>query len=127
MPGKALAYFSIVTAKALSEFVPVIPAPDQFRELAGKKKEQADRIEKVVEESDHRRTRVSAAMEARCRNKTSVAPYRRARTISHNGAAGIFSDGRFSRTKIPVGSSISASSLLSSNSSVKWSPDFVFS
>src|SRR5438270_13946656 len=123
MPGKARAHFSIVTPKALSEFVPVIPAPDQFRELAGKKKEQADRIEKVVEESDHQRARVSAATAARCRNKTSVAPYRRARTISHNGTAGIFSDGRFSRTKIPVGSSISASPLLSSNRWVNWPPD----
>src|SRR5438067_2634635 len=108
--------FCVITAEALSQLVPVISAPDQLRDLPRKKEEQTERIKKIVEKSDHERTRASAATPVRCRNNTSVAPYFFARVTSQNADGGIFSAGRFSRTKNPDPSSIPASSVLSSKS-----------
>jgi len=74
MRGEARADVGPVNAKALSQFVPVISAPKQLRDLARKKEEQADRIKKIVEEPDHQLVPVSPAAPFACRNKTSVAP-----------------------------------------------------
>src|SRR5438067_10500479 len=99
--------FCVITAEALSQLVPVISAPDQLRDLPRKKEEQTDWVEKIVEEANHAE---------RCRNNTSVAPYFFARLTFHKADGGIFSAGRFSRTKNPDPSSIPASSVLSSKS-----------
>src|SRR5205085_293314 len=46
-------HVATIDAQALSEFVPVISAPEQLGDLARKKKQQPERIEKIVEEPDH--------------------------------------------------------------------------
>ena len=46
-------HLAIINAEALSKFVPVISAPQQLRDLSRKKKQQPERIEKIVEEPDH--------------------------------------------------------------------------
>jgi len=63
MGGQPSAHFAVVGSKTLPQFVPIISAPEELRDLAGKKKEQADRVKKIVEKTDHR-----------VRNSTSVAP-----------------------------------------------------
>src|SRR5438045_9449387 len=104
MRGEPGPHVRIIKAEALSKLVLVIPAPDELRDLPGKKEEEAERVKQIVEKPDHKGERTWA----RCRNKTSVAPYFFARLTTHNPVAGIFSAGRFSRTNTPDGSSIPA-------------------
>src|SRR5207247_1856018 len=84
------------------------------------KKQKPEWPEQIVDDANH----VMLAEGGRRKNKTSVAPYFRARTISQNFVAGVCSAGRFSRTKTPSNSSNRANSLFVMSFSVKLSPDF---
>jgi hypothetical protein len=46
-------HFAIIKTEALPELVPVISAPEQLGNLARKKEEQPNRVEKIIEEPDH--------------------------------------------------------------------------
>src|SRR3984893_7570439 len=122
MHGQPGPHIRVIKTETLSELVPVISAPNQLRDLPGKKEEQAKRVEEIVEEPDHQATRSLPETSTRCRNNTSVAPYFLARVTFHNGVGAIFSAGRFSKTKNPDPSSIPASSVLSSKSWVNSPP-----
>jgi len=56
MRHESRADVAIIQAEALSKFMPVISAPKQFRDLARKKKEETERVEKIVEKAYHEST-----------------------------------------------------------------------
>src|ERR1700686_2816823 len=46
-------HITVVKTEALSEFMPVISPPQQLRNLSRQKKQETERIKKIVEELDH--------------------------------------------------------------------------
>src|SRR5207248_463107 len=65
MRGKPRAHVAIINAEALSEFMSVISAPQQFRNLPRQKKQETERIEKIVEKANHEVALLSCRAESR--------------------------------------------------------------
>src|SRR5438034_9459027 len=107
----------------MPKYCAVTAATKHHQQEARQKKQKPEWPEQIVDDANH----VMLAEGGRRKNKTSVAPYFRARTISQNFVAGVCSAGRFSRTKTPSNSSNRANSLFGRSFLVKCSPDFVFS
>src|SRR3982074_2617535 len=95
---QAAAKIDIVPSEALSEFFPVTAAADHLHDIAGQKEQETERPEQVCNETH---PAASASISPGRKNKTSVAPYRFARTISQGPVSETFPPGRSSRTKIP--------------------------
>src|SRR5205807_9576404 len=72
MRGKPRAHIAIINTEALSELMPVISAPQKFRNLAGQKKQKPERIENIVEEPNHQSTAV-ALLSCRAESRHPVA------------------------------------------------------
>src|SRR3982074_3945299 len=95
---QAAAKIDIVPSEALSEFFPVTATTDHLHDKAGQKEQETERPEQVVNETHHG---ASAFISPGRKNKTSVAPYRFARTISQGPVSGTFSPVRSPRTNLP--------------------------
>src|SRR3954463_1644125 len=106
MAAQSRAQRFVVDAETLSEIRPIVSAPTHFQQVTGEKAQECERKEKVVEEAYHSPDGSPSLSAPACfKNRTSVAPYFRARTTVHSGEPNSSSCGRFSSTKSPSGSS----------------------
>src|SRR5207237_1293812 len=65
MRSESRAHIAIIKTEALSEFMLVISPPQQFRNLPRQKKQETERIEKIVEKANHEVALLSCRAESR--------------------------------------------------------------